>query len=647
MADNENYGSAAGKDVGEGIYESHNVENQIIRGGLSSADDLKKMVLEIREEMRDGDEVNFVETGVDGGEPGLVLADDDGEGNNLLDTAVEDLFTEDVDAEGGEEVDITSFLNTSVDSFEADTDIEIDEDGLILADNADVVDTSFIEGVQTAIEGGADDVAEKATKIETLVKDFDKVSTTAVKVVNLGSKAYMAGMRFGKNANKVINGNQNVAEAGGEQIKTAAKFAGRNFVGKPAKKIGSKVSKKIMSKPTKTMVKKVGKLEAKLTAKLAKTSSKILNKIITFIIKMIAKLIAALGKVALSSFPMFAILLCAVVIIVFCLSVFGGTMEDDQFTKYVEYMQEEQEEFQETTLEYYNDGYKVDGTYNGVSYINFQAALSILQAIQPDLNGSNSEFDFLDEMKDAGLFYTITETTTSEYVLEEAEYDEEGNVIKEEVTTTVKYVVTVSSLSDYEDWVSNNYDIVKKFCDKEDIAYTSDMNEDIFANAETLYASDTFSLMLEDAGISTSLVVGTVYDTGEHSGVLAYPTSYRTMSATYPYYSDGSEHTGVDFPCPTGTYVCACADGVVVEVKELTYSYGKYVVIKHEIDGQTLYTLYAHNSQLAVEVGDTVVKGQVIALSGSTGNSTGPHLHLSVLTSWSPQNYVNPLDYLE
>lgn len=126
----------------------------------------------------------------------------------------------------------------------------------------------------------------------------------------------------------------------------------------------------------------------------------------------------------------------------------------------------------------------------------------------------------------------------------------------------------------------------------------------------------------------------------EGTGQLAYPTSYRKISAGYPRYSNGAWHGGVDWPCPTGTPVHAADSGVVVVVKRLTKSYGQYVVIDH---GNGLSTLYAHNSSLVVSQGQSVQKGQIIAYSGATGNATGPHVHFEVLNDGVQ---VNPMNYL-
>ncbi len=124
------------------------------------------------------------------------------------------------------------------------------------------------------------------------------------------------------------------------------------------------------------------------------------------------------------------------------------------------------------------------------------------------------------------------------------------------------------------------------------------------------------------------------------TGVLGYPTNYRSISAGYPNYPSGRYHGGVDFPCPVGSNVYASDSGTVVMVKYLNYSYGFHILINH---GKGLSTLYAHNSKILVSVGQNVSKGQKIAESGQTGNATGPHCHFEVRLNG---NRVNPMNYL-
>ncbi|MFJ2671485.1 peptidoglycan DD-metalloendopeptidase family protein [Streptomyces sp. NPDC088551] len=101
-------------------------------------------------------------------------------------------------------------------------------------------------------------------------------------------------------------------------------------------------------------------------------------------------------------------------------------------------------------------------------------------------------------------------------------------------------------------------------------------------------------------------------------------------------------HTGVDFPVPTGTSVKAVAAGRVVSAG-WEGSYGYQVVIRH---GDGKYSQYAHLSALNVREGQQVGSGQRIARSGSTGNSTGPHLHFEMRTGPGYGSDIDPLAYL-
>lgn len=96
---------------------------------------------------------------------------------------------------------------------------------------------------------------------------------------------------------------------------------------------------------------------------------------------------------------------------------------------------------------------------------------------------------------------------------------------------------------------------------------------------------------------------------------------------TDPFNGRTAYHKGIDFAGPAGSQVVAVAAGVVTYSKD-RFGYGKTVEINH---GNGYVTRYAHNQRTLVTPGDTVQKGQAIALIGSTGRSTGPHLHFEVL----------------
>ena len=96
----------------------------------------------------------------------------------------------------------------------------------------------------------------------------------------------------------------------------------------------------------------------------------------------------------------------------------------------------------------------------------------------------------------------------------------------------------------------------------------------------------------------------------------------------------GALHTGLDFPSPVGTEIHAAAGGVV-RVAETHPEYGLMLEIDH---GNGLITRYGHTSKILVKPGDLVKRGQVVADVGTTGRSTGPHLHFEVLVDGIPQD---------
>ena len=103
----------------------------------------------------------------------------------------------------------------------------------------------------------------------------------------------------------------------------------------------------------------------------------------------------------------------------------------------------------------------------------------------------------------------------------------------------------------------------------------------------------------------------------------------------------GKFHAGIDIGYPSGTVISAVKEGTVVAANYYTSGYGYHVIIDH---GGGYKTLYGHCSTLLVTVGDKVTKGQAIAKVGSTGKSTGAHLHLDVYLNDKPQNprnYIN------
>jgi murein DD-endopeptidase MepM/ murein hydrolase activator NlpD len=129
-------------------------------------------------------------------------------------------------------------------------------------------------------------------------------------------------------------------------------------------------------------------------------------------------------------------------------------------------------------------------------------------------------------------------------------------------------------------------------------------------------------------------------------GTLAVPVPMTNMrvSSTFglrvhPVYGGARLHSGIDFAAPHGTPIYAAGDGVVVWAGPRG-GYGNTVVVDH---GGAVATLSAHMSRMAVIEGDVVTRGQIIGFVGSTGTSTGPHLHFEVRLAGTP---VDPLGWL-
>ena len=148
------------------------------------------------------------------------------------------------------------------------------------------------------------------------------------------------------------------------------------------------------------------------------------------------------------------------------------------------------------------------------------------------------------------------------------------------------------------------------------------------------------------AAQSKSASSSTSTSTVRASGSMVWPCpSYNYISSNYGYRTHpitgkvSSFHKGIDIAASSGNPVLAAASGTVVK-SYMSSSYGNYIVISH---GGGLMTAYAHLSRRLVSVGDTVSTGQQIGKVGSTGNSTGPHLHFEVYVNGST---VNPMNYV-
>lgn len=232
----------------------------------------------------------------------------------------------------------------------------------------------------------------------------------------------------------------------------------------------------------------------------------------------------------------------------------------------------------------------------------------------------------LEEYKLNRQLIEITEETliTEKLLLDETK----AGVLLEEQAMEELIADKEQTIKEYETDIGNKEQAIKE--------YEADIQEqkEIIEALEAAIAAEKKKLLEEQQSLLT-------YDGGQFKFPLA---SYTRLSDDYgmrmhPTLGVEKFHNGIDLAAPTGTAIYAAYDGKVVAAS-YSSSMGNYVMIDH---GDELYTIYMHASKLYVSAGDVVVKGETIAAVGSTGRSTGPHLHFGVRLNGE---YTSPWNYL-
>ena len=397
------------------------------------------------------------------------------------------------------------------------------------------------------------------------------------------------------------------------------------------------VAKKIASTTKKTAevakrTKQSAQATARVTVKTIKAATKVIieaGKAVVAGVKSIGAAIAAGGVPAI------------VIIIIICLiGAIGGTcfgifLANDETTGTQKTMSMA---ISELTSEHYANltAMKASYTYDllevqGNTSINWKDVLAVY-AVKTTSGDNPLEVVTLDDVKLNLLrdimedMNTMTGVVTPKVVAETVvTADEEGNQIKT-TTYVTKQVLTVSILQLNVDEISALYNF----------------DDEQKALLEELMSPEYDDLWSELVGASGQIIQGNSSYVG--TGMFVWPFAEdQYISSPFgtrvdPISGEIKTHGGTDIAAPLGTPILAAADGVVVTATWHN-SYGYYVKIKHD---DTYSTLYAHCSALHVSVGQTVKQGQVIADCGSTGDSTGNHLHFEIILNGIR---VDPLDY--
>jgi len=223
---------------------------------------------------------------------------------------------------------------------------------------------------------------------------------------------------------------------------------------------------------------------------------------------------------------------------------------------------------------------------------------------------------------------------------------------KEKITKTKTDLEEKESTFKVEKAKQEKTNVVLKNSKAQKDTYVTRLSEDEKALQQKIDEYDTAMLEVErqlkqfqnQNTASSSSGTGFVAPSG--NGQLLWPLpGYSGRSSSYgmryhPITGVWKMHTGIDIPAPSGTPILAAESGIVVTAGWNSGGYGNYVIIYH---GGTTYTLYGHCVELYVTAGEKVTRGQTIAGVGTTGSSTGNHLHFEVRIDGT---HHNPMDYV-
>ena len=325
------------------------------------------------------------------------------------------------------------------------------------------------------------------------------------------------------------------------------------------------------------------------------------------------------------------------------------------------------------------------------------AALSILNELTEEIDALQTEVDELDatlrnyyaeiDIKNAEIKETEKRIEIQDDLLKKRlrAMDENGNVGILEVlfgansfADFLKRMDTVRTVAEYDKTILDRYEGAKEEYEKqkaeieakklavestkeqienkksEITVVQSQKQEEVDALSDLIaqYQADLAASKIAEAEANARInqdAANTAHITASYnftSGALNYPFAGHYICTSpfggriSPITGSWEGHSGVDIGAPYGTPILASSDGVVITSGFNTGGYGNYVVIDH---GGGIYTLYAHASSLNVSSGQIVSAGQMIASVGSTGWSTGPHLHFEVRVNGScvdPSGYI-------
>ena len=272
----------------------------------------------------------------------------------------------------------------------------------------------------------------------------------------------------------------------------------------------------------------------------------------------------------------------------------------------------------------------------------------------------NGTTNYLNIFFQADSFYDML--NSAEYVSKISDYDEnlyESYIATRQSIETEEATLS-SQLSDLqelnEEYAFEKDTVEKLSADKQKQLKSynkkiksSEKAVDEYEDAIAKQEEKIEQLLLEERNKMYELIKKRAEDAGmtvkEYGELFTWPLSIQgTITSKFgprraPTAGASTYHKGVDIAAPQGTSILAASGGEVVTA-QYSSSAGNYAMIYH---GDDIYTVYMHMSKLKVKAGDKVEQGELVGLVGSTGYSTGPHLHFGMIIDG---NYINPLNYV-
>ena len=279
---------------------------------------------------------------------------------------------------------------------------------------------------------------------------------------------------------------------------------------------------------------------------------------------------------------------------------------------------------------------------------NMRTSFAILDATIDEINANMESGDSLDSVRVKAAFYSLyfgadqpSEINSKSFVDGFVTYEERTRTVISEDGTAYKesYVVAVP-IKDLSVVYENIAKVMGHTVTNEDKANATEIYYRIlYGKPAPTYGSD-FDDLINGLATSTKPFIG---KDGFCSPIGANWERAVTSEFRYradPFTGQKKGHGGIDLGMPKGTPIYSALDGTVILVRYSTSGYGYHVVVDH---GGGVITLYGHCSSILVSEGQTVTVGQEIAKVGSTGRSTGNHLHFEIRINGEKQN---PRNYL-